>query len=110
MQPVRALQQGRPVVVAAAGTGEGGIGAVVQDFAGALDGSRCQKVQPHASGCRLHGIGVDPVAAQFTGRRRTERVVRHHSGHPRAMAEPGQRNRDVGFGAAHAGLETRRLQ
>ncbi|MEG0299093.1 MAG: DUF4113 domain-containing protein, partial [Aurantimicrobium sp.] len=40
------------------------------------------------------------VAAQFTGHRRTQRVVGDHADHRHVVAEVRQRHADIGLGAA----------
>lgn len=54
--------------------------------------------------------GIDPVPPQFAQRVRTQRVARHRADHPHLMSQPGQRDTDVGLGAAHMDLQLRRLQ
>ena len=97
-------------MVSTTGACESGIGAVVKYLARALDGSRCQKIQAHAPWPQLQVRRLDAMTTQLTDRRGTERVVGDRSDHLRAMAEPGQRNRDVGFSTPDTGLETGRLQ
>ncbi|MNM98337.1 hypothetical protein D3C81_1108660 [compost metagenome] len=54
VQPLRALQQYRPVVAVGTRVGESRIGTVVDHFAGAMPGAGGQEIQAHASIAAAH--------------------------------------------------------
>ena len=77
-------------MLAPANLGKSGVRAVIQDFAGPLDGPRCQEVQPHAPFGLLHSLGIHPMAAQFTCCGLPKTVVGDHAHHAGFVPKTGQ--------------------
>ncbi len=75
-----------------------------------MHGAGRKEVQTHAAVSKAQRGGIHAVPAQLARACMADRLVRQCADHHAVMAKNGQRCGNVGFRAAEAGLEARRLQ
>lgn len=110
MQQVDARQQRLPIEIPGAGKREAAPLAVVDDVRSPEARTRREEIEAHPTRPGRHAVGCDAVAAQMAQRRLAERIAGQAADHRRVVPEPGEADRDIGFGTADMDVEPPRLQ